>query len=87
MTHISRDIAKGEGDLTKRVPSDGKDEIAHTGGWFNVFIEKLQRMIRKVAHVTDKVASASVELSATAEEMSQGIGRTDLSHGANRDRG
>ena len=72
MTSISRDIAEGEGDLTKRVPVAGKDEIAELGGWFNVFIERLQGMISKVAHVTDKVASASVELSATAEEMSKG---------------
>lgn len=72
MTHISRDIAEGEGDLTKRVPVNGKDEIAELGRWFNVFIEKLQGMIGKVAHVTDKVASASVQLSATAEEMSRG---------------
>jgi len=72
MTNISRDIAEGEGDLTKRVPTNGKDEIAELGKWFNVFIEKLQGMIAKVAHVTDKVASASVELSATAEQMSKG---------------
>ena len=43
----SRDIAKGEGDLTKRVPSEGNDEIAHMGGYFNEFIEKLQHMIKK----------------------------------------
>jgi methyl-accepting chemotaxis protein len=72
MSDISRDIAKGEGDLTKRVPCEGNDEIARMGGYFNEFIEKLQHMIKKVAHVTDKVASASVELSATAEEISKG---------------
>ncbi|TAJ32136.1 MAG: methyl-accepting chemotaxis protein, partial [Nitrospirae bacterium] len=73
MTVIAHDIAEGEGDLTKRVPVDGRDEIAELGGWFNVFIEKLQGMIGKVAHVTDKVAAASVQLSATAEEMSKGV--------------
>ena len=72
MSEISRDIAKGEGDLTKRVPAEGNDEIAQMGRYFNEFIEKLQQMIKKVAHVTDKVASASVELSATAEEISKG---------------
>lgn len=72
MMLISKDIAQGEGDLTKRVPAEGTDEIATMGGYFNMFIEKLQHMIGKVAHVTDKVASASVELSATAEEISKG---------------
>jgi methyl-accepting chemotaxis protein len=69
---ITTDIAQGEGDLTKRVPVRGSDELAELGGSFNLFIDKLQGMIRKVAHVTDKVASASVQLSATAEEMSKG---------------
>ncbi|MEK6633622.1 MAG: methyl-accepting chemotaxis protein, partial [Nitrospirota bacterium] len=72
MMLISKDIAQGEGDLTKRVPVHGADEIASLGGYFNMFIEKLHKMIGKVAHVTDKVASASVELSATAEEISKG---------------
>ena len=72
MAAISKDIAQGEGDLTKRVPVHGSDEIATLGGYFNQFIEKLQAMILKVVHVTDKVASASVELSATAEEISKG---------------
>jgi methyl-accepting chemotaxis protein len=72
MMLISKDIAQGEGDLTKRVPVHGSDEISTLGGYFNMFIEKLQKMIGKVAHVTDKVASASVELSATAEEISKG---------------
>ncbi len=72
MAAISKDIAQGEGDLTKRVPVHGTDEIATLGSYFNQFIEKLQGMIGKVAHVTDKVASASVELSATAEEISKG---------------
>ena len=72
MMLIAKDIAQGEGDLTKRVPVHGSDEISTLGGYFNMFIEKLQGMISKVAHVTDKVASASVELSATAEEISKG---------------
>ncbi len=72
MSAISKDIAQGEGDLTKRVPAEGTDEIATLGKYFNEFIAKLQGMIKKVAHVTDKVASASVELSATAEEISKG---------------
>ncbi len=71
MTDISKDIAQGEGDLTKRVPVEGEDEIAHLGRWFNVFIEKLEGMIAKVTHVTNRVASSSVELSATADQMSR----------------
>jgi methyl-accepting chemotaxis protein len=37
-----RDIAEGEGDLTKRIRIDSRDEIAELAGWFNTFLEKLQ---------------------------------------------
>lgn len=69
---ITQDIAAGEGDLTKRVPVTGKDELGELAGNVNQFIEKLQRAIRRVGEVTDQVASASAELSATADEMAKG---------------
>lgn len=72
MTAVAKDIAEGEGDLTKRVPVSGRDELSQLSRYFNAFIDKLQPMIAKVAHVTDKLASASAELSATAEEIAQG---------------
>ena len=64
-----------EVDLRKRVPVLGHDEIAKLAECMNVFYDKLEAMIGKLAHVTDKVASVSVELSATAEEMSNGTDR------------
>lgn len=69
---ISHDIASGEGDLTKRVPVSGKDELGELAGNFNHFIEKLHGSIRRVGEVTDRVASASAQLSATANEMAKG---------------
>ncbi len=72
MITVCKDLAEGKGNLAARLPVQGTDELAQLGGLLNEFIEKLQGMIGKVAHVTDKVASASVELSATAEEISKG---------------
>ncbi len=71
MMAISREITHG-GDLTKRVPVTGQDEINEHADGFNVFIEKLQGMIGRVAQVTDRVATASVQLSSTAEQMAKG---------------
>jgi len=72
LTAISRDIAQGEGDLTKRVPVAGNDEIGRLGIYFNLFIEKIQRAMSQVAHVTDRLASSSAELSSTSKELSRG---------------
>ena len=35
-----QDIAEGEGDLTKRIAIQSKDEIAELAGWFNTFLAK-----------------------------------------------
>ncbi len=73
LTSISQDLAMGEGDLTKRVPITGNDELGQLGQKFNQFIEKLQQSIRRVGEVTDRVASASTELLSTAEDMAKGV--------------
>ncbi|MEL0640584.1 methyl-accepting chemotaxis protein [Pseudoalteromonas aliena] len=56
------DIAKGEGDLTKRLIVHGKDEIGQLGESFNVFVSKLQSIITSVADVTDDVKTASNDI-------------------------
>lgn len=53
------DIAKGEGDLTKRLTVKGEDEIAELGQSFNLFVDKLQTIIGDVANATAKVKSAA----------------------------
>ncbi|MBU1391993.1 MAG: methyl-accepting chemotaxis protein [Gammaproteobacteria bacterium] len=52
------DIAKGEGDLTKRLIVKGEDEIAQLGQSFNLFVDKLQTIIGDVANATAKVKTA-----------------------------
>ncbi|MBI5411164.1 MAG: methyl-accepting chemotaxis protein, partial [Nitrospirae bacterium] len=61
-----------QGDLTIQVPVTSNDELDQLARHFNEAMPILREMIGKVAHVTDKVASASVQLSATAEEMAKG---------------
>lgn len=53
------DIAKGEGDLTKRLTVKGEDEIAQLGRSFNLFVDKLQTIIGDVANATAKVKTAA----------------------------
>ena len=71
-----QDIAQGEGDLTKRLQVDTKDEIAELADWFNQFIEKLHDIISQVNVTTEQVASAATELSSTAEQISTGAEQT-----------
>ncbi len=66
-----RDIAEGEGDLTRRLDFTSKDEIGETGASFDLFMDKLQEIMRKVASNTGQLASATEEISASATLMAQ----------------
>ncbi|MBW3513754.1 methyl-accepting chemotaxis protein [Shewanella sp. NKUCC01_JLK] len=59
MANNLNDIAKGEGDLTKRLIVKGEDEIAQLGQSFNLFVDKLQTIISDVANATAKVKTAA----------------------------
>lgn len=76
-TDMLKDIAEGEGDLTKRLDDIRKDEMGEMARYFNKFIGKLQSLISTIASNADTVASSATELStastqiaANAEEMS-----------------
>jgi methyl-accepting chemotaxis protein len=68
-----KDIAQGEGDLTMRLEVSGKDETGEMARWFNVFIEKLQGIMKDIAGGVETLSSSSTELSAISEQMTQGI--------------
>lgn len=68
VTRTMEDIARGEGDLTRRLPAEGKDELAGLGRQFNAFVTKIHTTIREVGDTTDQVASAAEELSRVADE-------------------
>ena len=63
-----RDIAEGDGDLTRRVETKDENEIDEVGIWFNVFIGRVEEIVRRVAgHAATLRASASA-LAASAQE-------------------
>lgn len=68
-----KDIAQGEGDLTKRLSIVSKDEIGSLSKWFNLFIEKLNPIILEIGENAQTVTRSSKELFAVSDEMSGGI--------------
>ncbi|MGE5111586.1 MAG: methyl-accepting chemotaxis protein [Acidobacteriaceae bacterium] len=66
-----KDVAQGEGDLTKRIDVQNDDELGELSRWFNTFMDKLQEIIIQVAQSTEHIASASEELSSAATQTSQ----------------
>jgi len=64
-----KDIASGDGDLSKRLEVKGKDELAQAAHWLNQFIEKISHTISSVVGTTSTLASATFELNSTADQM------------------
>jgi len=71
-----KDIAQGEGDLTRRLAVASKDEVGELANWFNVFIEKLQNIIAQINDNTKLVNGSAGELSGIAADLSMNAEET-----------
>ncbi len=72
-----KDIAEGEGDLTRRLDVNSKDEVGELASWFNIFVEKLQEIITNIAGQagtltasSDEIFEVSGNLTSRSEKMS-----------------
>lgn len=63
------DISEGEGDLTKRIEVNSRDEAGLLSLSFNKFVEKLQQMIKSVAENTVHVKESSDELAGISTKL------------------
>jgi methyl-accepting chemotaxis protein len=52
-------ISSGEADLTQRLPLAGKDETGMVSGFFNTFLEKLQKIITSLQGDAGKLSEAA----------------------------
>ncbi len=68
-----KDIAEGEGDLTKRLEDKGQDELDELSYWFNHFMEDLQRIISEFKSNSIVLASSSQKLTQTANRTGQNM--------------
>ena len=64
-----KDIAGGEGNLTARMSVNSADEIGDLAHWFNVFIENIQVMVKRVVETAQSLHFSSSELSGFTEQL------------------
>ncbi|MEJ2040276.1 MAG: methyl-accepting chemotaxis protein [Desulfosarcinaceae bacterium] len=68
-------IAEGEGDLTMRLDVKSHDEIGMLARWFNLFIQKMDELIKEIAVNANQLGKSSGDLSGIARKISES---TDL---------
>ena len=70
---LLKDISEGDGDLTKRLPQTGNDELSDLALYFNKTIEKITALvssIKKESSVMDSIASnLSVNMNETTDAV------------------
>lgn len=81
-----KDVAEGEGDLTKRLSVSSHDELGEMGRWFNTFCDKLELIIADVASTTEQfregakiVSDASQSLASGSQEQSASVEQINAS--------
>ena len=72
LNDIVKDIAEGEGDLTRRVDIQSKDEVGELAKWENLFLDKLQNIIKEISGNAETLNQSSTNLSELSGQMSSG---------------
>lgn len=83
VVYVLKDIARGKGDLTRRLPVTSKDEMAELAEGFNTFIEQIRDIMVKVktsAHelrdMTHKIAGDSDDFVVYSNQQNDSIKET-----------
>ncbi|KQA17027.1 methyl-accepting chemotaxis protein [Vibrio metoecus] len=65
-----KNIAQGEGDLTRQLSATGKDELTHIAQAFNLFTGKIRTILQDITPITDSVTGSADELTQVAQSAS-----------------
>jgi methyl-accepting chemotaxis protein len=65
------ELSKGEGDLSKRIVSDARDEIGDMAEQFNKFMEKLHSLVRDISANSKTLEASSTGLTAIAGQLAK----------------
>ncbi|TGU73940.1 methyl-accepting chemotaxis protein [Geomonas terrae] len=70
---MARELAQGEGDLTRRLPVQAQDEVGKLSEAFNLFIEKIQMIMQEVVSESREVGNSSERLSGISNGIAADI--------------
>jgi methyl-accepting chemotaxis protein len=79
LMEMIQDIAEGDGDVTKRLEKAGNfgnDELGEVSRLFNLFMDKLQEILRGISSQITKLTGASQQLLEASEQITAHAGET-----------
>lgn len=75
VTALLKNIAQGEGDLTKRLSIKRRDEMGILAQLFDGFVEKIHRLMEGIQEASTQLGASSEELSNSSNLMEKNSGR------------
>ncbi|MDX2019088.1 MAG: methyl-accepting chemotaxis protein [Deltaproteobacteria bacterium] len=69
---LIKEVAEGDGDLTKRLSEEGNDELSMLSASFNGFMDQLHDIMSDVKNSAASLSSAAQRVSSSAEQISGG---------------
>jgi methyl-accepting chemotaxis protein len=79
LTQMIHNIAEGEGDVTRRLETAGgagNDELGEVSRLFNLFMDKLQEILRGIAAHSNQLTTASQKLLESSQQITSNSGET-----------
>ena len=73
--HTMEDVARGEGDLTRRLDDSQQNELGTLARSFNQFASQISSLVQDTRHSADTLQQASSELQRFMAETEDGISR------------
>jgi methyl-accepting chemotaxis protein len=68
-----KDLHQGNGDLTRRLPHTGNDEVGRIVAEFNAFLNMLEPLMREVVLATEKTRGSVEQVSAVTAQTREGV--------------
>jgi methyl-accepting chemotaxis protein len=73
VTEKLNEISQSNGDLTKRIDYNSKDEVGELSSSFDLFMDKLHKIIKEVSHSANIISSSSEDLKIATKTTSESL--------------
>ena len=70
-THAMHNIARGEGDLTQRLPVSGKDELTDIAHSFNTFVSQIHKVVTETQGTVEVLAELNQSIAGICRHTSE----------------
>lgn len=70
-----KEIAQGEGDLTRELSVKGRDELSELSNWFNHFLKTIRKLVSEITQSAEGLKLSSAESTKLSQDMTDTAGR------------